>query len=541
MELNVLIVDDEPIVCKGLRETVPWDEWGVRIVGEAHDGEEALEMLTRHDVDLVLSDIRMPRMDGLELSREVSGRYPGKRIVMLSGYDDFEYARQALRLGVKDYLLKPVDIGELMFVIRNIRRELAEERAKRWRAAAVRLLSALAVGERADANHPDLTFDPDLTFRLAACLIEGEVPASPSAEPRDGGAGASGAGGAAGERAVRVEEYLGAGGILAAAVSAGPNRLLALCAFRGSGGPRDDKAVFRRMVDAVRERHGLRMRCCLSPAVAEPEALEELGRRVVKGLSAWPVMEDAVYEWADIPEPERLSVEEEAEAFRPLIEQGCDGAVLRMTADGLIARLRERRYGLDDAADFLRQLEERLSAGLPVRQALRSAAPAGGEKAFPPASYGELKERFVRALEPFVIREETGAGAEQRMLVDKAVRFMKEHYNRDLKAAMVACRINVSPNYFSQLLKKVTGRHFNDLLHEIRIEKAKELLAETEYRIFQIGRLVGYKEYKYFVQTFKRLTNVSPSRYRMMAYQARRNAGADAPAARERGNMEAGE
>jgi two-component system response regulator YesN len=538
MELNVLIVDDEPIVCKGLKETVPWDEWGVRVVGEAHDGEEALKLIACRDVDLVLSDIRMPGMNGLELSREVCERYPGKRIVMLSGYDDFEYARQALRLGVKDYLLKPVDIGELMFVIRNIRRELAEEREKKWREAAHRLLSALAVGERGNAAPPDLKPDPDLKFRFAACLIGEEFAGCPGGEAGfagdTGGSGEADPAGGTGKWAGRVEEILNTGGNLAAAVSVGPRRLLVLSAFRGPEDREDGKSVFRRMAGMLRERHGLRVRCCLSPAFGEPEGLDELCRRTIRGLSAWPVMEDAVYEWTDVPEPERLGVEEEAEAFRALIERGCDGDTLRMTADGLFVRLRERRYGLDDAAEFLRQLADRLFAGLPARQALHAAGPAAGADAGPPDSYDELQARFVRDLEPFVIREGTGAGAEQRMLVDKALRYMREHYNKDLKAAMVASRINVSPNYFSQLLKKVTGRHFNDLLHEIRVEKAKQLLAETECRIFQVGRLVGYKEYKYFVQTFKRLTNVSPSRYRMMAYQAKGSGGTDAPAARER-------
>lgn len=509
MELNVLIVDDEPIVCKGLRETVPWDKWGVRIAGEAHDGEEALEALARQDVDLILSDIRMPGMDGLELSRVISERFPAKRIVMLSGYDEFEYARQALRLGVRDYLLKPVDIDELMLVIRKIRHELAEERAEKWRTAACQLLSALAVGEKAVFNHPDLALAPGMSYRVMAGIFEGPTSASPSAgeQERDGGIG---------RWTGKVEEMLNTGGNLAAVVSIGPNRLLALCAMNGRS---DDRTVFRWMTETVRRQSGFRMWCCLSSSFRGLDGIREHYREAVKGLPAFPVMEDAVYEAADIPEPEWLSIPEEAGPFRPLIELGCDRDTLRNRVDGLFDRFRERRYGLDNAAAFLRQLEEMLCTGLPSPQALRFA---DGRDVSLCLSYDELKALFIRDLEPLVIREGTSAGVEQRMLVDKALRYMKDHYNKDLRATMVASRIGVSPNYFSQLLKKVTGKHFNDLLHEIRIDKAKQLLAETDYRIFQVGRLVGYKEYKYFVQMFKKLTAVSPTRYRMMAYQAER-------------------
>lgn len=514
MELNVLIVDDEPIVCRGLRETVPWDEWGVHVVGEAHDGGEALEALARHDVDLVLSDIRMPGMDGLELSRAVSERYPDKRIVILSGYDEFEYARQAMRLGVKDYLLKPVNLDELMTVIRNIRRELKEERAQKWRSAARRLLSAAAAGERVTAFPPELELVPGLRCRLAAGAVAGDAGIRPAGRERERADGVGPWTGA-------IEEWLQGDGCLAAVVPAGPNRFVAFCGMAGDG---DDKAAFRRMAETFRRQSGFRMWCCLSPPVRDPDGLRDALGRTVKGLGAFPVVGDAVFGTDEIPEPAWLDPDEEALRFRRLVETGSDRGTLRRLADELFGRLLEHRYGLDDAARFLQQLEDRLLAGLPSRRELQAA---GGPHAGGFGSFEELRALFLQDLESVAVRDDSGVCTEQRMLVDKALRYMNEHYAKDLRASKVAGWINVSPNYFSQLLKKVTGKHFNDLLHEIRIERAKRLLAETDYRIFQVGRLVGYKEYKYFVYSFKRLTSVSPSRYRMMAYQAKRKNRAD--------------
>lgn len=515
MKLNVLIVDDEPIVCKGLRETVPWDELDVHIVGEAHDGEEALEVLDREDVDLVLSDIRMPGMDGLELARQVSERYPGKRVVMLSGYDEFEYAKQALRLGVKDYLLKPVDIGELMGVVRNIRDELAKERNREWQAAAYRLLSALVLGEQENVRHPALELAAGQRYRLLAGAIEDYASAVQLAGPEEQKALKQ-------EWAGKVEETLSDAGSLGKSLLVGPNRLLVLCRLSG---PDDDKSVFRRMIETIRQQPGLRMWCCLSRPFTELDGIHNRYREVMDGLSAFPVMNDRVYEAAEIPKPERAGIPEETvQSFRQLIERGSDGETLRWKVDQLFETFRSRRYGLNDVAAALRELENRLFAWLPARQAFRFR---DGFDVSLYCSYDDLKELFIRDLEPFVVREGMTARAEQQMLVDKALRYMKEHYAKDLKAARVAEWINVSPNYFSQLIKQATGKHFNDLLHEIRIDKAKQLLAETDYRIFQVGRLVGYKEYKYFVHIFKKLTSVSPSQYRMMAYRAKRERDGD--------------
>ncbi|WJH33630.1 response regulator [Paenibacillus sp. CC-CFT747] len=120
MTIKMLIVDDEPVICRGLRETIPWETIGVEVVGDASDGVEALERIESQPVDLVLTDIHMDGMDGLELAKELRQRYPHIRIIILSGYDYFDYARQAIRIGVEDYLLKPVDVDELMEMVRRI-------------------------------------------------------------------------------------------------------------------------------------------------------------------------------------------------------------------------------------------------------------------------------------------------------------------------------------------------------------------------------------------------------------------------------------
>ena len=128
MNINLLIVDDEPIITQGLRYTIPWDTYGIKVVGEAEDGKEALEILRKQQVDIVLTDVRMPVMDGIELARTINEQMPRTRVIVISGYDEFEYAREAMRFGVKDYLLKPVDIDELLERVNSLKREIIAEK-----------------------------------------------------------------------------------------------------------------------------------------------------------------------------------------------------------------------------------------------------------------------------------------------------------------------------------------------------------------------------------------------------------------------------
>jgi two-component system, response regulator YesN len=125
---KLLIVDDEPNVCKGLSTIIEWEKYGFTLTGTANDGEEALDKLKIIGrCGLVITDIRMPVIDGLELTKRICSLYPATRVVIISGYNDFDYARQAIQYGVKGYLLKPIDREELVQNIEKVREELDNE------------------------------------------------------------------------------------------------------------------------------------------------------------------------------------------------------------------------------------------------------------------------------------------------------------------------------------------------------------------------------------------------------------------------------
>lgn len=112
--IKLLIADDELHIRRGIAASVPWADHGVQVVGEAADGLEGLRLTEEHRPDVVITDVRMPRMDGLELAEKLRERFPAVKVLLLSGYADFAYAQQAIRLGVTEYLLKPFGAEELL-------------------------------------------------------------------------------------------------------------------------------------------------------------------------------------------------------------------------------------------------------------------------------------------------------------------------------------------------------------------------------------------------------------------------------------------
>ena len=136
--MKVFLVDDEIAIRENLRNSFPWEEKGYQLVGEAPDGEMALPMLRDLNADILLTDIRMPFMDGMKLCEEVQKAMPWVERIILSGYDDFAYAQKAISLGVKEYLLKPVTASELEAALDRVKKQIEEKRRDRENLTALR-------------------------------------------------------------------------------------------------------------------------------------------------------------------------------------------------------------------------------------------------------------------------------------------------------------------------------------------------------------------------------------------------------------------
>ena len=126
--LKVFLVEDEALIREGLRDKIPWEQYGFRMVGDAADGEIALPLIRKTRPDLLITDIKMPFMDGLSLCRIVREEFPSMKIIIISGYDDFEYAREAIHVGVDQYLLKPITRMNLRKVLQEMKDKIEQDR-----------------------------------------------------------------------------------------------------------------------------------------------------------------------------------------------------------------------------------------------------------------------------------------------------------------------------------------------------------------------------------------------------------------------------
>ena len=130
MNYKVLIADDNPLICKSLRETIHWEKYQCTVEQCAENGKEAWNLITQLKPEIVITDIKMPEMDGLELTEKIKKWYPGTLIIMITGYQEFEYAKRAISLGVKELVLKPIDNKKMEEALQKVTDSLSVENEK---------------------------------------------------------------------------------------------------------------------------------------------------------------------------------------------------------------------------------------------------------------------------------------------------------------------------------------------------------------------------------------------------------------------------
>ena len=193
--LKVFLVEDEVVMRNGIKNNIPWEQEGFEFVGEASDGELAYPLIKREKPDILITDIRMPFMDGLELSRLVKKELPQIKIIILSGYNEFDYAKTAISIGVTDYLLKPISSAKLLEAVKkvgdmiekeqdNVRlmeryekemeENILQEKHKLWGALASNRLSTIELLEKGQRLGMDFTASAYMVF-LFKLMQEGDA------------------------------------------------------------------------------------------------------------------------------------------------------------------------------------------------------------------------------------------------------------------------------------------------------------------------------------------------------------------------------
>ncbi|MEF3302971.1 response regulator transcription factor [Paenibacillus sp. GYB003] len=510
--MNVLIVDDEPIIRVGLKALVDWERHGFRLAGEAADGVEALEQLRSKPIDIVITDIRMPRMDGLALMREAKAVRGDVGLLVLSCLDDFAYVKEAMKLGAQDYILKPtMEPEELLAILQTVRAKLDEERRTmralaEWRehmqqSGAHRLADSLRqyveTGAGRDRIEAEL-FAPGCG--LFTVWIEGDPGGLPAGE----------------ERTVPESRAI---------VKWSERSRIVLFGYEKSA---SEKERYERMYGCaqavyayIKERAapGTDWFVCLGPAIGKPELLPESFAAHRRQLHSrfYGAPDAFVLAWPEAAEDGPLPVAERNDFLRAVSTGNREAAY--HWADVLTESVRRNKPNVDKLQTFLADMIG-LAFGL-----ARQHQPNGSEEDDMPAAALQPLRAMAHVDPLCAFVKETARGLWTKPLghgtakepgnpfIKKAIRFMREHYGRNIGTVDIADHVKLSRSYLSDLFSKEMGESLTETLTRIRIEEAKRKLRSGEMKVYEIAEAVGFSDSKSFAKTFKRLVGCTPKEY----------------------------
>lgn len=512
---RVLLVDDEAVIRQGLQKLLPWEEYGLEVAGIASDGLMALEMIERDGYDIMLLDITMPHMSGLELLEAVRQRGIGIHTIIISAYNTFQYVREALKFGVENYLIKPVEKEELASTLSALVHKIDQEH----------MLDMLhRLGQ-------DTLMD-NVVYRYAT----GRITESELAQHS------------------RLLQWDFARGWTAVT-------LIKLYAGQGTPLPYAKVEALKRHL-AQLPHGGADVYPCLTP---EGAVLLMMGSDVPMDMERW---RGALEAW--LP---RLAAEE-VQYFAVVSSQTDDpktAAACYRECNRLLAYEFILPRNQVISSDGMQQASGGVAVDIAHDYAsLKKSLLAGNREAFE----GELRDRFeqlkqARYLTPWQIRgivgqlllflfqdvDFTREGDVQggnalydlmemptmdgicermvdladrlifsqqkkrntsRLIAASMISYVQDHYSEEISLKILSQALHFHAAYLGQVFKAETGQVFSDYLCSFRMEKAKELLREPSLKISEIAIRIGIPNANYFSNTFKKLVGTYPSTYRMI-------------------------
>ncbi|MBD0382939.1 response regulator transcription factor [Paenibacillus sedimenti] len=505
---NVLLVDDEPRALEGLQLMIEWQALGFQICGTCSNGAEALEIIDKLSIDLVVTDIRMPVMDGLSLIAEVKAKQ-GKTVkfVIVSGYGEFEYAKRAMRLGIHHYILKPViaeEASELLHIIAQeleAESELVHMRAVADEEEAVAQLAGILHGVGDDIyNSETLKELSKRSVEWACVLVEAEDAYRWVVKEA-------------------ARQYISACQLPMFLIEIGRG---AFCVVIGSGDERGDwpdkiaKGLFQALLPRVSEgffvaagQPSLDLASLHSSYLTAQEAMNGkffcdkpcvlfysgnkhrgFSFRFEEIQTAYRIM-DAMESFDD----DRLNDGIDA-AERAFHEKQLAPEMVKMIVIHIIYRSISLIREMDgDPQSLLRMngIAELESSAMSLYEMFR------------------LLRRFcLQSLEELrALRDNQSRG-----IIHEINAYMKNHYCESLTIKELAEKFYIHPVYLGQLFAKKNGVSFNEFLHDLRIGEAKRLFKETDLKSYQIAERVGYANYDKFIKQFAKRLGMNPNDFR---------------------------
>lgn len=503
---NILVVDDEMIGRRGVRFLLDKMNEDLNIV-EAKNGKEALQYIEANPVDILLTDIKMPFMDGIELIKRARDVQPDMKTVIFSGYNDFEYAKTALSIGVKEYILKPISPEEFTLTIKKVIHEVDEQHEETINEKETEsiikehVLNNLVNGNSLDAIQKRLntrSLDDYIGHYKRLILLEFSDNFFDRVEGLD-------------DRLKRD--------ILAPFDYLNLNLNQSLLFFEEDSVSRL-KGVATQIYNVLQIHYNAKAYLAISHSLNDLMEVQETVEHMEDLLEGMYYHPDQHIYYEDEENVYDVSPNEDIKALTEKIAQDLklkdiDRARLDFTRFYDVYS-RQNAYSSDYIKYMMSGLIKEITQAMSdvderdVDQKIVRFYRASDARAMK-----DVVDEFLDGLE----REFSNQGKERRQEVKDVMRYVYSHYNLDLSVDMLADQVCLAPSYLSHIFKKETGENLGKFIKRVRMEKAKDMLENTHEKIVTVAVAVGYSNVSYFCQSFREYYGISPQKYRNQGEQ----------------------
>jgi len=537
---KVMIIDDEPIIRKGLRNIIDWKQYDCEICAEAADGVEGAELIRSLRPDIIFTDIKMPEVDGLSMIKEIRENISDCKIIILTGYRDFDYAQEAIKLGAFDFILKPSKIKELVNVVKRAIKELKFQRDRTEELEKLKELykqNLPALRERLllDVLSGIIVNEEQIKAKMSLFGLEVSnftlLVAENDSDPADNG-----------DRYDPYSSHLYQFGII--------NTFEEIVAddFRMINIPLDDKriAFIVNLPDEQEKYTDLIQKKCayLQDIIAncfgftitigissEGCGAMQLSAKLKECMEAlehkFYIGNNSIICYKDLHSFFRSEDTSQLEIYQKLLSDS-----IKSGNDVLVRKI------LKDITEYT----ERCCSGI-SRDSLKNFYCAAvtlinnirvsvwGAESNTKGLLSKDISSLIRMIEKSDSIKELNALLEEialsvaskvnvynnrgiKLIMQRALKFIDENYSRQISLNDIAEHTFVSTYYISRLFKKELGKNFVEYLNEIRIKKSKELLKDLHFKTYEVAELVGITDAHYFSKLFKKYEGITPSEYR---------------------------
>jgi two-component system response regulator YesN len=536
----VLIVDDELEIREGLRAKIPWGEYGIEETVTADDGDTALAIARERHPDLIVTDIRMKRMSGLELIENWSREKPEDwKSIIISGYDDFEIVRQAMKLGAMDYILKPINTAELGDIVRRMIDQLKKERMDhenqqllkkhvqsvlpKMRDEVMRELIETQYNPYRETRirHRLHTLQIDWLMKEKLALLLIEVDDLKSIENREG------------SKQEKELILFGIGNVVMQTLDEdclcrfvlyadSNNRWAVVAECAHPDGLEYWREFGNLCIHRINKYVKVNVSVALCPATDYANRLHGLYAETEDILE-----QKAVYGgnrlltsmgWENETEqgdPALRHPEETLDLIRYGSDEDISNAMdrlMEMVHSWGVPHIRDIQQGI---FEWLLDLFKKASALGWTNRSWERNPMTVWERLEQYDTLDSLRDQCEQFLLDMAA-DFRKHSASPSQIIQQADKYIRKHFSDSLTLPSVAAEVHVTPVWLSKLFKKEMRKTFLEYLTDIRMDKAKKMLADVQYKIYEVSSQVGYKDPVYFTKLFKKQTGCTPKEFRRL-------------------------